>query len=94
MEGALALAQNWDNFPQQIINFGGPEVLSRVEFANCLKQVALPHLRFRVTKPEDSFFKNRPQVIAMHSPILPKLLGRPLRCLTEAAKIEFPSSAV
>lgn len=89
VEGALALAKWWDEFPQQVINFGGPEVLSRIDFAECLKRNALPSLRFRVTEPGDEFFKNRPRAIAMSSEILPKLLGRPSRTLAEAVRIEF-----
>lgn len=92
IEGALALTQRWDEFPQQVINFGGPEVFSRIDFAECLKRVALPHLRYRVTEPGDDFFKNRPRIIAMSSNILPDLLGRRSRNLLEAAQIEFASS--
>ena len=92
VEGALALAQRWDEFSQSTINFGGPEVLSKIDFADCLKSVALPNLRYRVTEPGDEFFNNRPRVIAMSSNILPELLGRPSRCLLEAAQIEFASS--
>jgi len=92
VDGALALAQRWDEFPQQVINFGGPEVLSRIDFAECLKRYALPSLRFRVTEPGDEFFKNRPRVIAMSSEILPNLLARPSRTLAEAVRIEFGQS--
>lgn len=92
VEGAIALTQRWDEFSQRTINFGGPEVLSKIDFADCLKSVALPNLRYRVTEPGDEFFNNRPRVIAMSSNILPELLGRPSRCLLEAAQIEFASS--
>jgi nucleoside-diphosphate-sugar epimerase len=92
VEGALALAQRWDEFPQHVINFGGPEVLSRIDFAECLKGNALPSLRFRVTEPVDEFFKNRPRVIAMSSDILAMLLGRSTRTLAEAARTEFVQS--
>lgn len=92
VEGVHALARRWDEFPQQVINFGGPEVLSRIDFAECLQRNALPSLRFRVTEPGDEFFKNRPRVIAMSSDILPMLLGRPTRTLAEAARIEFVQS--
>jgi len=92
VDGALALAQRWDEFPQPIINFGGPKVLSRIDFANCLRQAGLPNLKYRVIEPEDDFFENRPRVIAMSSDILPKLLGRPSRNLADAARIEFASS--
>lgn len=89
VEGALALAQRWDELPQQIINFGGPEVLSRIDFAECLKRFALPNLRYQVTEPGDDFFKSRPRVIAMSSNVLPELLGRSSYCLIEATQIEF-----
>jgi len=92
VDGALALADRWDEFPQQVINFGGPEVLSRIDFAECLKSAAMPDLRFQVTEPGEEFFKNRPKIIAMTSPILPLLLGRPARSFLDAAKIEFASS--
>lgn len=87
--GAIALAQRWDEFPQNIINFGGPEVLARTEFAGILKDTALPSLRFRVTEPEATFFKNRPKMIWMVSQTLALLLGRPAHSLREAARIEF-----
>ena len=89
VEGAIALVQRWDDFPQSIINFGGPEVVARIEFAQTLKEVAFPTLRFRGTEPETDFFKNRPRVIRMLSPALASLLGRPAHTLREAAKIEF-----
>lgn len=89
VQGALALAQRWDEFPQPAINFGGPEVLARTEFAQTLKDIALPTLRFRVTEPAAEFFKNRPRTVAMKSTVLPALLGRPAHTLAEAVQIEF-----
>jgi dTDP-4-dehydrorhamnose reductase len=89
VEGAIALAQRWDEFPKSIINFGGPEVLTRIQFARILQDTALPNLRFRVTEPEADFFMNRPRVIRMASPSLAPLLGRLGRTFDEAVKIEF-----
>jgi dTDP-4-dehydrorhamnose reductase len=89
VQGAIALAQRWDEFPQSIINFGGPEVLARTEFAKILQDTVLPNLGFSVTEPDADFFKNRPKVIRMVSPLLSHLLGRPCHGLAEAAKIEF-----
>jgi dTDP-4-dehydrorhamnose reductase len=91
IDGALALAKGWYDFPQTVINFGGPQVLSRVDFANSLRDVHFKKLRFTVTEPDEEFFNNRPRIIAMKSPIFARLLGRPARTLTEAARIEFPS---
>lgn len=89
LEGAWALARRWDEFPQRVINFGGPQVLARTDFAQTLQALALPGLGFRVSEPDAEFFRNRPRVIRMTSPILGALLGRPARSLADAAVIEF-----
>ena len=94
VDGALALAQRWEEFHQRVLNFGGPEVLSRIEFAECLQRTVLPNLRFRVTEPDEAFFENRPRIIAMSSPLLSKVLGRPARTLGEAARIEFSKHSI
>ena len=85
----MALAARWDEFPEQVINFGGPQVLSRIDFAECLREAHLHELRFKVMEPDADFFKNRPRVIAMTSPIFARLLGRSPRTLHEAACLEF-----
>lgn len=91
VEGVLALTRRWEEIPEQLINFGGPEVVSRIDFAEYLRAAYLHNLRFKVTEPAAEFFKNRPRVIAMTSPVFARLLGRPPRTLREAAKLEFPS---
>lgn len=92
IEGALALAAHWNDVPEQVVNFGGPQTLSRVEFAECLRDVHFHDLRFNVTEPDADFFRNRPRVIAMTSPVFTRILGRPPRTLFEAACLEFASS--
>lgn len=91
VEGALALVACWDKVPEQFINFGGPQILSRIDFAECLREAHLHGLRFKVTEPGADFFKNRPRVIAMTSPVLNRLLGRAPRSLLEATRLEFAS---
>ena len=85
----LMLAHRWDEFPERTVNFGGPQVLSRVDFAEGLRQVHLHNLSFMVIEPDSAFFNNRPRIIAMKSPVLAQLLGRSARCLVEAACLEF-----
>ena len=89
----MALAGSWDEVPERIINFGGQQILSRVDFAKCLQEVYLHDLRFNVTEPDADFFKNRPRVISMSSPVFARLLGRMPRTLNEAARLEFVSSS-
>ena len=92
VEGVLALAKRWNEFSEQIINFGGPEVLSRIEFAECLREVHLHKLRFKMIDPGSDFFKNRPKFISMTSSVFPRLLGRSPLSLYESAVLEFKSS--
>ena len=89
VEGVFALARRWTEFPQQVFNFGGPQVMSRIEFAECLRELALPSLKYRVIEPDSEFFKSRPRIIAMSSETLPMLLGRPPKTLAEAVRMEF-----
>jgi dTDP-4-dehydrorhamnose reductase len=89
VQAAMVLAERWDQYTQSVINFGGPNVIARTEFAKILQDNVLPSLHFSVTEPDAEFFKNRPKVIRMLSSMLPELLGRPSHDLADAAKIEF-----
>lgn len=89
ISGAISLAERWAEIPDRVINFGGPQIVSRVDYAQALHNVCLPALRFTVTEPDAAFFHNRPRNIAMLSPIFTNLLGRPARSLREAACVEF-----
>jgi dTDP-4-dehydrorhamnose reductase len=86
--GLLALAHKWHEIKSGVVNFGGPEVLSRAAFADSLIDTMLPGLRYRVTHPSADFFSNRPRRIAMQSPWLPQLLGRSPLTIREAAPAE------
>jgi len=89
VDAVIALALRWDEFPDAVLNVGGPQTISRVEFADTLRTAALPGLQVAVTEPDDAFFEGRPRRIAMRSPLLPALLGRPPRSLAQAAALEF-----
>lgn len=89
VQGTLALVRRWDDFSQSVINFGGPDVIARIDFAQSLKDSVLPALMLRRTEPEPDYFLNRPRVIRMKSPFLPLLLGRSTHSLREAIQIEF-----
>ena len=44
VDAIISLFNNWDVCDKSVINCGGPETLSRVEFANILKAVSYTHL--------------------------------------------------
>lgn len=94
VDGVLALAQKWNEISAQTINFGGPDVVSRADFAEIIRSVAVPSLAYTVKVPPPEFLANRPGTIRMRSPRLGVLLDRAARSLAEAAKIEFGASSV
>lgn len=76
-DAAIQLALKWSRFPNQFINFGGPETISREDFVRNLRRSCFPGLEYETVTPGDEFFRARPTVISMKSPLIPELLGRP-----------------
>ena len=85
----LNIVANWDNADGQYINCGGPEVLSRQQFTEIVKRVALPTLKFKVTQPPAKFYGDRAAFSEMYSPNLEKILGRKRHTIQEAVELEF-----
>jgi dTDP-4-dehydrorhamnose reductase len=88
-EGLLSIAKKWDEIPQSIINFGGPELLSREDLARYLKENALPLLKYRVVEPENEFFLNRPKSIKLDTSLFQQIIGRQGTSIKNAIRKEF-----
>ena len=89
VDAILAVANDWNLAEGQYTNCGGPQVLSRAQIVETVKRVALPNLRFKVSRPPAKFYTDRPAFIEMKSPNLKKILGRSPVTFEEAVKIEF-----
>lgn len=89
VSGILSLINDWENCRHQFINFGGPNVVSRLDFAETLRDERLFNLKFDLVDPGDIFFEIRPRCIAMRSPIFEGLLGRPLTSIGKAIRENF-----
>ena len=89
VDAILSIAANWDNAEGQYINCGGPQVLSRQQFTEIVKNIALPNLKFKVTQPPAKFYGDRAAFSEMHSPKLEKILGRPRHTVQQAVELEF-----
>ena len=89
VDAIIALFNNWDVCEERVINCGGPETLSRVEFANILKDTVLTDLKTKVITPNEKFYNDRPAIVSMRSNVLEKVLGRPARSIEDAATLEF-----
>ena len=89
VDAIISLYNNWDVCEEGVINCGGPETLSRVEFAEILSELVVQDLITKVTTPDAKFYEDRPAIIAMRSPLLEKVLGRPARSMRDAITMEF-----
>ena len=87
VDAILSLSRNWDG--PQIINCGGPETLCRSELTQILKEEVFPNLEFKIVRPQEKFYKDRPCTISMRSIPLINVLGRPQRTFREAIRMEF-----
>jgi len=89
VDAIISLYNNWDVCEEGVINCGGPETLSRVEFAEILSELVVQDLITKVTTPDAKFYEDRPAIVAMRSPLLEKVLGRPARSMRDAITMEF-----
>ena len=89
VDAILSITANWDNADGQYINCGGPQVLSRQQFTEVVKRVALPTLKFKVTQPPAKFYTERAALSEMYSPNLEKILGRKRHTMQQAVELEF-----
>ena len=89
VDAIISLFNNWDVCKENVINCGGPETLSRVQFADILKKSVFTKLKTEVTTPGDKFYNDRPAIVSMRSNLLEQVLGRPARSIEDAATLEF-----
>lgn len=67
------LLNNWSSFESFVLDVTGIELVSRIRMADELNRYFGNKLKYVVSKPDDCFFKNRPQVTQMKSKYLYKL---------------------
>ena len=89
VDAIIALYNNWDVCEESVINCGGPETLSRVEFAKILKDSVYPDLKMKMVTPNEKFYNDRPAIVSMRSNHLEEVLGRPARSIQDATTLEF-----
>lgn len=70
IKAILWLMQNWKTFNSFVLNLTGTELVSRVRMADEMNRYFGNKLKYTVTQPDESFFKNRPQVTQMRSKYL------------------------
>ena len=68
----IYLVQNWDEYEPTFLNVAGKELVSRIRIADEINRNFDGRLRYVVSIPESTFFKNRPSITQMKSLYLNK----------------------
>lgn len=63
----LWLSQHWDEYKPFVLNVAGKELVSRVRIADEINRIFDNRLKYKVSAPGESFFKNRPMITQMKS---------------------------
>lgn len=70
IKAIMWLMNNWYAFDSFVLDVTGTELVSRVRMADEINRYFGNKLNYVVSKPDESFFKNRPQVTQMKSKYL------------------------
>ena len=70
IKAIIWLLNHWNTFDSFVLNITGMELVSRIRMADELNRYFGNKLKYVVSKPNESFFKNRPQVTQMKSKFL------------------------
>lgn len=79
----------WSEIDDKLMNVGGPQPLSRWQFASKLKELVYPGLKLLKIEPPEEFFRARPRSIVINNDRFAHLLGRPATPIAEAITQEF-----
>ena len=73
IKAIIWLLKNWSIFDSFVLDVTGTELVSRIRMADELNRYFVNKLKYVVSKPDENFFRNRPQVTQMKSKYLYKL---------------------
>ena len=70
VKAIIWLLNNWSTFDSFVLDVTGTELVSRIRMADELNRYFDNKLKYVVSKPDESFFKNRPRITQMKSKYL------------------------
>lgn len=74
--GIYKLIVNWDKVDSMVINFSGPELISRLMITELFNRNVCSKLKYKAIEAPSGFWNARPKIIEMRSDIFSTLLGR------------------
>ena len=76
LQGIYNLTVEWDEFDVNSINFGGPQLISRIDITQQFADNVCSNLNFKLVAAPEGFWHARPKTIEMYSEVFSRLLGR------------------
>lgn len=74
IESVVWLLNNWDDFESTFLNVCGNELISRVNIADEFNRISNNRANYKIVKPDEKFFDNRPKTTEMTSKYLINIL--------------------
>lgn len=72
VDTVIWLTKNWAEYTPSVLNVAGSELVSRVRIADELNRFLKNSLHYRISKPDEGFYRNRPAITQMKSLYLSK----------------------
>ncbi len=63
----LWFAKHWEEYSPVFLNVAGKELVSRVRIADEINRILGNKLKYTISSPDESFYKNRPKITQMES---------------------------
>jgi dTDP-4-dehydrorhamnose reductase len=89
IDAISAIEKKWNEFPGQICNICGNELVSRKDIAMLYSQILTSNFKFEYIEPSADFYRARPREINMKSLYFDQLLGKKRTSIPEAFFREF-----
>jgi len=84
--GIKNIILNWNQIDTRIVNFSGPDLVSRQQIVLALAQQNFPDLQYQFTEAPESFWLGRPKRINTKSCFLESILDRTCESYLDAVK--------
>lgn len=85
------LINNWNTYEPFVLNVAGKELVSRVRMADEINRLLNNKLKYKISMPNEDFYKNRPAITQMKSLYLSKYKIIEDNTFTEKLKEELKS---
>lgn len=83
------IISHWDEYKPQFLNVAGAELVSRVRIADEVNRLCGNRLNYVITRPDETFYQNRPAITQMTSLYLQEYGILPDETFTEKIKKEL-----